>query len=48
MPFGRERLRQLARHGPDTEAGGAAMAEAIAPLDEALDPIERLLDGGQR
>jgi hypothetical protein len=38
--------RQVDRHWPSSEATGAAMAEAIAPLDDALDQIERLLDAG--
>jgi hypothetical protein len=32
---------------PSTEATGTAVAEAIAPLDEALDQIERLLEAGE-
>jgi len=43
----RQLQRQVDRHWPSTEVGDAAMAEAIAPLDEALDQIERLLDAGQ-
>jgi hypothetical protein len=39
---------QVARHWPSSDATDAAMTEAIAPLDEALDQIEQLLDDGQR
>ena len=43
----RQLQRQVDRQWPSSEAGDAAMAGAIAPLDEALDQIERLLDAGQ-
>ncbi|MFM7548578.1 MAG: hypothetical protein ACKO8I_06830 [Cyanobacteriota bacterium] len=39
--------RQVDQQWPSTEASGAAVAEAIAPLDQALDQLERLLDAGQ-
>ena len=39
---------QVARQWPSSDATDAAMSEAIAPLDEALDQIEQLLDDGQR
>jgi hypothetical protein len=39
---------QVARQWPSSDATDAAMAEAINPLDEALDQIEQLLDDGQR
>ena len=32
---------------PMTEAAGTAVAETFAPLDEAFDPIERLLEAGE-
>ncbi|MEB3265541.1 MAG: hypothetical protein VKN13_02890 [Cyanobacteriota bacterium] len=38
--------RQVARQWPSTEATDAAMVAAIAPLDDGLDQIERLLDAG--
>jgi len=45
-------LRHLQRlvdqHWPSSAATDAAMAEAIAPLDDGLDQIDRLLDSGQR
>ena len=45
-------LRHLQRlvyqHWPSSAATDAAMAEAIAPLDDGLDQIDRLLDAGQR
>ncbi|MFM7393200.1 MAG: hypothetical protein ACKO22_02260 [Cyanobium sp.] len=43
----RQLQRQVDRQWPSSEVGDAAMAEAIAPLDEALDQIERLLDAGK-
>ncbi|MFN4867545.1 MAG: hypothetical protein ACK5GZ_14665 [Cyanobium sp.] len=39
---------QVSRQWPSSDATDAAMTEAIAPLDEALDQIEQLLDDGQR
>ncbi|MFN9546272.1 MAG: hypothetical protein ACK6AD_04260 [Cyanobacteriota bacterium] len=39
--------RQVERQWPSSEAGDAAMAQAIEPLDEALDQIEGLLAAGQ-
>jgi hypothetical protein len=36
------------QHWPSSAATDAAMAEAIAPLDDGLDQIDRLLDSGQR
>ncbi|MDI9406793.1 MAG: hypothetical protein QM522_08820 [Chitinophagaceae bacterium] len=39
---------QVARHWPSSDATDMAMTEAIAPLDQALDQIEQLLDDGRR
>jgi hypothetical protein len=39
---------QVDRHWPSSKASEAAMAEALAPLDTALDQVERLLDEGAR
>jgi hypothetical protein len=39
--------RQVARHWSSGEAGDAAMADAVAPLDAALDQIEALLAAGR-
>jgi hypothetical protein len=39
--------QQVDAQWPSTEATGTAVAEAIAPLDEALDQIERLLEAGE-
>lgn len=39
--------RQVARQWPSSEVGDAAMAQAIEPLDEALDQIEALLAAGR-
>jgi hypothetical protein len=39
--------REVARQWPSSAATDAAMAAAIAPLDEGLDQIERLLDAGR-
>ncbi|MFM7314357.1 MAG: hypothetical protein ACKO0M_14540 [Cyanobium sp.] len=38
---------QVDQQWPSTEAGDAAVSEAIAPLDEALDQIDQLLDAGE-
>lgn len=38
---------QVDQQWPSSEASGAAVAEAIEPLDEALDQIDRLLDAGR-
>lgn len=38
--------RQVARQWPDTTAGDAAIAQAVQPLDDALDQIETLLAAG--
>jgi hypothetical protein len=38
---------QVEAQWPSSEATDAAMAEAIAPLDDALDQIDRLLDAGR-
>jgi hypothetical protein len=43
----RQLQQQVDQQWPSSEASGAAVAEAIAPLDEALDQIERLLDAGR-
>ncbi|QPN61110.1 hypothetical protein H8F24_07495 [Synechococcus sp. CBW1002] len=40
--------RQVDRQWPSSQATDAAMAEALRPLDAALDQIERLLDEGSR
>ncbi|MEA5422823.1 hypothetical protein [Synechococcus sp. CCY9202] len=40
--------RQVDRQWPSSQATDAAMAEALNPLDAALDQIERLLDEGSR
>jgi hypothetical protein len=37
----------VARHWSSGEAGDAAMADAVAPLDAALDQIEALLAAGR-
>ncbi len=42
-----ERQRLVDQHWPSSAATDAAMAEAIAPLDDGLDQIDRLLDAGQ-
>ena len=39
--------RQVDAQWPSSEATDAAVAEAIEPLDEALDQIDRLLDAGR-
>ncbi|MFM7228871.1 MAG: hypothetical protein ACKO2F_04425 [Cyanobacteriota bacterium] len=39
--------RQVNRHWPSSAATDVAVTQAIAPLDEAIDQIERLLDAGQ-
>lgn len=39
--------RLVERQWPSTEAGDAAMSQAIEPLDEALDQIEALLAAGR-
>lgn len=39
--------RQVDAQWPSSEATDAAVAGAIAPLDEALDQIDRLLDAGR-
>jgi len=39
--------QQVDQQWPSTEASDAAVAEAIEPLDDALDQIDRLLDAGQ-
>lgn len=39
--------RQVERQWPSSEAGDAAMAQAIEPLDDALDQIEGLLAAGR-
>lgn len=40
--------RQVDRHWPSSAATDVAVKQAIAPLDEAIDQIERLLDEGRR
>lgn len=42
----RQLQRQVDRQWPSTEATGQAVAGAVAPLDEALDQIEPLLNSG--
>ncbi|MFM7677006.1 MAG: hypothetical protein ACKO5F_15815 [Synechococcus sp.] len=39
---------QVDRHWPSSQASDAAMAEALEPLDSALDQIERQLEEGAR
>jgi chromosome segregation ATPase len=39
--------QQVDAQWPSTEASDAAVAEAIEPLDDALDQIDRLLDAGE-
>ena len=39
--------QQVDAHWPSSEATDAAVTEAIEPLDEALDQIDRLLDAGR-
>lgn len=39
--------RQVEHQWPSSEAGDAAIAEAVAPLDDALDQIEGLLTAGR-
>ena len=43
----RHLLQQVDAQWPSSEATDAAVAEAIEPLDEALDQIDRLLDAGR-
>ncbi|MFM7169754.1 MAG: hypothetical protein ACKOYH_02715, partial [Cyanobium sp.] len=39
--------RQVERQWPSSEAGDAAISQAVEPLDEALDQIEALLAAGR-